>query len=172
MTYLTPHATVRAAIEDGRFVEGSELYRTFDDRRLEAEDFYGLGSALLARNRIVPGWTALEAARRIDHTHTATLNALDQLQSKLTPGADRESTAVEDVINRVEFLLSVPDGRPLGVLIMGLVRYTNDPAQEQEIFDRLMAHDRSTLRRVDSGAAALRLVRAIATGDGTASRRR
>ena len=46
----------QAAIKDGRFDEAFAYYRTVDESRLEADDFFRLGSVLLARDRTVPGW--------------------------------------------------------------------------------------------------------------------
>ena len=59
---------------------------------------------------------------------------------------------------RVELLLSVPDGRHLGLFILGLVRYASDSESELEFLDRLMAHDRSVLAGLNSRAAVVRLI--------------
>jgi hypothetical protein len=151
-------ARARAAIRDGRFDLAFELYRSLDQRRLQAEDFCALGSVLLKEDRIVSGWAALEAARRIDPTHGPTLQAWDAIQTKLALAAKAERAPLHEAAERVEFLLSVPGGTQLGILVLGLVRYAKDPDHEDEFLDRLMVRDRAVLRGVDTSAAAIRLV--------------
>ena len=87
----------RAAIRDGRFDEAFAYYRTVEESRLEAEDFFRLGSVLLARDRTVPGWAALEAARRMDRQSAAIREALDGFQTRLALSTGRERIALEEV---------------------------------------------------------------------------
>jgi Cytochrome c554 and c-prime len=147
----------RAAVKDGRFDVAFAHYRTVDDKRLEAQDFFELGSTLLARGRIVPGWGALEAASRIDRRSAAIREALDAFQTKSALSAGHERIALEDSAARIELLLAVPGGRQLGFLIFVLVRYATDPDSEQEFLDRLMSRDRSVLAGLNSRAAVVRL---------------
>jgi tetratricopeptide (TPR) repeat protein len=148
----------RAAIRSGRLDIAFDYYRGLDESALDAEDLFVLGSVLGQKRQIVPSWVALEAARRINGTHVATLQALSELQTKLALAMGRERTGIQDAAARVEFLLSVPGGPPLGNLMLGLVRYARDSDQQQEFLDRLMAHDRSALRGLDSRPAAFRLL--------------
>ena len=151
-------AGARAAIREGRFDHAIEFYRNQNERGLEAEDFFELGSFLVKRERIATGWAALEAARRIDPKHAPTLQALDVLQTKLALATDHERIAFNEAAARVEFLQSVPGGPQLGILVLALVRYANDADQEDEFFDRLMLRDRAVPRGVSSTTAAIRLV--------------
>ena len=80
------------------------------------------------------------------------------LQTRLALALDHERKSLHAAAGRIEFLLSVPSGPGLGVLILGVVRYASSPDQQEEFFDRLMARDRAVLHGVDSRAAAVRLV--------------
>ena len=73
----------RASIREARFDEAFEFFQGLDEGQWEAGDCFTLGSALLERDRMVLGWAALEAARRIDPKHESTVQALDGLQNKL-----------------------------------------------------------------------------------------
>jgi tetratricopeptide (TPR) repeat protein len=148
----------RKAIRDGRFDVAFAVYRSLADGCLEAEEFCRLGSVLLERGRIVPGWAALEAARRIDREHAATRQALDAFQTRLALAMGQERVLLQAAAARVELLLSVPGGPHLGMLILGLVRYASDPDQETEFLDRLVARDRSVLLGLTSRGAAIRLI--------------
>ncbi len=55
-----------ALLSSGRFEEAFALYRARGPDRFESNDLLALGLALLDRERLVLGWAALEAARRID----------------------------------------------------------------------------------------------------------
>src|SRR5689334_13855747 len=62
---------VQAALGEGRFEDAFATFAVPGGSELGAEDLHALGTALLARDRLVLGWTALEAARRIDPSHAA-----------------------------------------------------------------------------------------------------
>jgi hypothetical protein len=148
----------RAAIRDGRFDEAFEFYRALDTSRLQAEDLFDLASVLLKGDRIVLGWAALEAARRIDPKHLSTTRALDALESRVALAAGYERAALHEAAARFELLQSVPGGPQLGILVFGMARYATHPDQEDEFLDRLTVRDRAILRGVDTSAAAIRLV--------------
>ena len=52
----------------------------------------------------------------------------------------------------------IPGGPPLGLLVLGLASYSRDTDQEDEFLDRLNSRDHSLLRRLNTTAAAVRLV--------------
>ena len=83
------------ALENGRLDQAFEFYRNLDERDLEAEDFFRLGSVLLDQKKIVLGWAALAAARRIDPTHLATIRALNALTDQTGPGPGSRSIDVQ-----------------------------------------------------------------------------
>ena len=78
-------------MQDGRFDHAYEFFRSIPEAQWRADDCLKLGAALLERDRLVLGWAALEAARRIDPKHAPSIRALDALQGKLTlaTGSDR-----------------------------------------------------------------------------------
>ena len=130
----------------------------FDSRRWEAEDCFALGSALLRRDRIVLGWGALEAARRIDPKHSDTRRALEGIQGNLALATGRERIKLHEAANRLEVLRAVTGGAPLGLLVVGLAGFASDSDQEEEFLDRLGARERVVLRAVDSIMSAAKLV--------------
>ena len=148
----------REALKSGQIDQAFEFYRNLDEKALQAEDFFRLGSALLDQKKVVLGWTALEAARRIDRTHAATIHALDTLETRQALALDRDRSIFNQAADKVELLLSVPGGPPLGTLILGLVRYAGDLDQEREFLDRLVARDRAALRGLNSRAAVFNLI--------------
>jgi hypothetical protein len=127
------------------------------DGDLGADDLYALGAGLLARDGLVLGWTALEAARRIDPGHAATARALDELDGKLILAVHRNPT-IREAATDVEYLRSVRGGPALGWLVVGLARHAGDPGREREFLDRLLLRDRSVLRAVETPAGAVKLV--------------
>jgi len=147
-----------ASIREGRFDQAFEFYRSLDQARWKADDCFALGSALLKHDRLVPGWAALEGAKRIDPRHSPSLQALDQLQNKLALARGQEQLVLHDAADRVEFLRGVPGGAPLGLLVFGLVRYAGDASQEEEFLDRIMIRDRILLRAVNTTTAATNYV--------------
>ena len=74
----------KQAADDGRFAEAFALYRHVDGRSWSADDCFTIGSALMRHDRVVLAWASLEAARRIDPSHSPTLRALETI-----PGQDR-----------------------------------------------------------------------------------
>ncbi len=145
------------AMREGRFAEAFGFYRNLPDRDWKADDCLVLGSALLERNRVVLGWAALEAARRFDPKHGASIRALDSLQGKLALGTGAERSVQHEAASRVELLRLIPDAPPLGLFVIGLARFATDTDQEDEFLDRLNSRDHSILRRVKTTAGALRL---------------
>lgn len=148
----------REALTSGRIDQAFEFYRNLDERDLEAEDCFRLESSLLEQKRIVLGWAALEAARRIDRSHRAASQALDTLLTRQALAADRERSLFKEAADKVELLLTVPGGPPLGTLILGLARYSGDLDQERQFLDRLMARDRGALRGLNSRASVFKLI--------------
>jgi hypothetical protein len=148
----------RASMRDGRFDEAFAFYQGLAAASFEAEDWFTLGSTLLGRDRLVLGWAALEAARRIDTKHAASTQAVDGLQNQLAMAHGREQLVLREAADEVEFLRAARGGPPLGMLVLGLVRYGNAPGQEQDFLDRLLVRDRAVLRAVDTTAAATKLV--------------
>jgi hypothetical protein len=146
-----------ASIREGRFGEAWDFFRALDEGQWQAGDCFELGSALLARNRVVLGWTALEAARRIDPRHASSVQALDSLLSKLALAADHERVVHQEAASRVELLGAIPGGPPLAMFVLGLARYANDADQEDEFLDRLGVRDRALLCGVNSTPAAIKL---------------
>ena len=161
-----------ASIRDGRFDQAFEFYRTLDQLRWKADDCFALGSALLKQDRLVLGWAALEAAKRIDPKHSPSLQALDQLQNKLAVARGQEQVVLHDAADGVEFLRGVSGGAPLGLLVFGLVRYAGDASQEQEFLDRIMVRDRILLRAVNTTAAATKYVARLLLETGRAAEAR
>jgi Cytochrome c554 and c-prime len=147
----------RSAVAAGRFDQAFELYRGLDRGRWAAEDCLGLGSALLQRDRIVLGWSALEAARRIDPKSSDTLRALEGIEGKLASARGDDSKKLLQSEARVQVLRAITGGPPLGLLVVGLAAFSSDSVQEEEFLDRLGVRDRVVLRGVDSisGAASL-----------------
>jgi hypothetical protein len=142
----------------GHFDAAFQLYRAHPAGRWQAGDSFALGTALLDRDRIVLGWAALESAHRIDAQHARCNEGLDKLQSKMALAQGRERLVMHDAASRVEWLSAVPDGPPLGMLVVGLAGSANDLAQEQDLLDRLAIRDPSALRGVVSLDDAVKLV--------------
>jgi hypothetical protein len=157
----------RAAIRGGRFEAALAFYRDLDASAFQAEDFAALGTTLLGQDRLVLGWTALEAARRIDPKHAPTNQALESLQEKLT--ADQEQGKNRELAEEVEFLRGVRGGPPLGILVLALARFAGDREREQDILDRLLIRDRAVMRAVTTTADALKLVARILMETGRAA---
>ena len=162
----------RASIREAPFDEAFEFFQRLDEGLWEAGDCFALGSALLERDRMVLGWAALEAARRIDPEHESTVQALDGLRSKLALATGPERARYHETVRQVELLRSVPGGPQLGMLVLGLARYANNPDQEDEFLDRIWARDRALLRGVKSTGAAIKLVARLLLETGRASEAR
>ncbi|MFI5454432.1 MAG: multiheme c-type cytochrome [Isosphaerales bacterium] len=161
-----------ASIREARFDEAFEFFQGLDERQWEAGDCFTLGSALLKRDRMVLGWAALEAARRIDPKHESTVQALDGLQNKQALATGPERVKHQETASRVELLRSVPGGPQLGMLVLGLARYANDPDQEDEFLDRIWVRDGALLRGVKSTHAAIKLGARLLLETGRASEAR
>ena len=89
------------------------------------------------------GWTALEAARRVDPGHAATNRLLDELEGKLVVAVGRDQAARREAAEEVEYFRAVRGGPALGLLVMGLARYGDTPGREREFLDRLLIRDRA-----------------------------
>jgi Cytochrome c554 and c-prime len=161
-----------ASIREGRFEQAFEFYRSLDPARWTADDCFALGSALLKCDRLVLGWAALEGAKRIDPRHSPSLLALDHLQNKLAIARGQEQLVLVDAADRVEFLRGVSGGAPLGMMVLGLVRYAGDASQEEEFLDRIMIRDRILLRAVKTPIAATHLVARLLLETGQAAEAR
>jgi len=162
----------RDALRGGRFDLAFEYYRALPESQWEAEDCFLVGSALLERGRTVFGQAALEAARRIDPKHLAATQALDQLQGKLALATGTDRSTQHETASRVEVLRSVPAGPPLGMLALGLARYSADRDQEDEFLDRLGVRDRAALRGVNGTTGAIKLVARLLLETGRANEAR
>jgi Cytochrome c554 and c-prime len=158
----------REAIGTGYFVEAFELYRMLDSGQWDAEDCFAIGSALLLRDRIVLGWTALEAARRIDPKHSGTLRALERIQGGLALATGSERMNLHEAANRVEVLRAIAGGPPLGLLVIGLAAFANNSDQEEEFLDRIGVRERVVLRGVDSITSTTKLLARLLLESGRA----
>jgi hypothetical protein len=158
----------RQAIGAGRFDEAFEILRRIDESRWAAEDCLALGSALLKRERIVLGWAALEAAKRIDPKHKEAVQALTEIRLKPALATGQERKRLREAFHQVEFLRLVPGGAPLGLLVGGLARFAIDSDQEEEFLDRLAVRDRAALRSVDSTSGATKLIARLLMESGRA----
>ena len=132
----------RTAIEAGRFDRAFELYRKLDGRHWSADDCLALGTALLQRDRIVLGWSALEAARKIDPKSSETLRAIEAIEGKLALAKGDESKKLLVAEARVQVLRAIAGGPPLGLLVVGLAAFASDSGQEEEFLDRIGVRDR------------------------------
>jgi hypothetical protein len=149
---------VQAALREAHFEEPFATFAGPGSDELGAEELLALGRALLVRDRLVLGWTALEAARRIDPGHAESARALDELQGKLNRAVGRDQEARREAADQVEYLRTVRGGPALGLLVLGLARYGADPGRERAFLDRLLIRDRSALRSIESPADAVKLV--------------
>jgi hypothetical protein len=154
----TERAAARTAIQGGRFAEAFASYRGLEARSFAAEDLSAIGTGLLERDHLTLGWTALEAARRVDVRHEPTNRALDDLQGKLALAFGPTAGGIRQAADEVEFLCGVRDGPPLGMLVLGLAGYSGDPAHERDFLDRLLVRDRAVLRAVATIDDAVKLV--------------
>ncbi len=145
------------AIKDGDFERAFEFFRVLPASKWEANDCLKLAEGLIARDRLVLGWAALEAARRIEPKHPESARALETLQGKLAQTNGREHGTLEEAANRGELLRKVPNGASLGMLVLGLARFASDAVTEDEWLDRLSNHHNSFLRGVDTTAGAVKL---------------
>jgi hypothetical protein len=148
----------QAALKEGRFEAAFAAFAGPGDGELGADDLYALGTALLARDRLVLGWTALEAARRVEPGHAAAARAVDELEGKLIVAVGRDQMSRRGAADEVEYLRSVRGGPALGLLVLGLARYAGDAGWEREFLDRLLIRNRSVLRAVETPADAVKLV--------------
>jgi hypothetical protein len=125
---------------------------------LTADDLCTLGAGLLRDGRLGLGWSALEAARRIEPGHAAARRALDELEGKLIVAAGPDQAARREAAEDVEFLGTVRGGPALGLLVLGLAHYAGDAGRERDFLDRLRIRDRSELSSTDTPAGAARLI--------------
>ena len=167
----SPRARALAALREGRLDEALAPYAANPDGTdLGAEELCALGTALLGQDRLVLGWTALEAARRIDPGHAATNRALDELEGKLVVAVGPDQSARREAADEVESLRAVRGGPALGLLVLGLARYGGgDRGREREFLDRLLIRERADLRAVETPAGALKLVARLLMETGRAA---
>lgn len=142
------------ALRQGRFGEVFTAHARPDAAPLSADELTALGMTLLERDRLVLGWAALEAARRVEPRHVAARQGLDALEGKLALATGRELAARREAADQVEFLRAVRGGPPLGLLVLGLAQYTDDKGREREAIDRLLIRDRGELRAIETPAGA------------------
>jgi hypothetical protein len=145
------------AIKNGRFDRAFGFYRALPTGAWEAGDCLQLGETLIEKDRVVLGWAALEAARRIDPKHAASALALDALQGKLALATGRERGVLHEAASRGELLRKIPNGPALGLFVLGLAQYSKNADDEDEFLDRLNSHHQAALHRVDTIASALKL---------------
>jgi hypothetical protein len=162
----------RDALRSSRLDQAFAFYQVYGPEAFDAEDFFALGSALLERQRLVLGWAALEAARRIDPKHVPSVRALDDLQAKQTIAPDGEKTTFREAGDAVEFLRGVRGGPPLGTLVLGLARYAGDRDRDDGFLDRLLILDRAVLRAVATMADAIKLIARLLLESGRAAEAR
>ena len=136
-----------AAIAGGRFDEAYAFYCSCPEADWSANDCFKLGSVLVERKRLILGWAALEAARRIDPKHAPSVRALSVLEGKLSLATGSERATLHEAASRGELLRLIGNGAPLGLFVLGLARYANDAGQEDEFLDRLNSRDHSLLAR-------------------------
>lgn len=149
---------VTLAIRSGRLGEALAACADPPGAGLGADELVELGTSLIGQDRLVLGWTALEAARRVDPHHARTARALDELEGKLVVASDRELAARREAADEVEFLRGVRGGPALGLLALGLARFGETPAAGRELLDRVLIRDRAELRAIDAPAGSLRLL--------------
>jgi hypothetical protein len=150
--------TALKALREGRFDQACALFRGLDDHEWGADDCFELGRSLLKRDRIVLGWAALEAARRLDPKHTGALRALDELGARLAQATGRERDLLQEAVSRRELMCSIAGGQELGMFVLGLAGYASEAGREQDFIDRLTVLDRNLLRRVKTTADATKLL--------------
>jgi hypothetical protein len=160
------------ALQEARYDAAFDFYRRLADGRWEAGDLFTLGTSLLERDRTALGWTALEAARRLDPSHRASSVTLDELHSKLTRAGGRDRTELQAAAAWVELLRAVREPEPLGIFVLGLARYARDAAAEQELLDRLRVRGRAALQAVRTIDDALKLVARLLLEQGRADEAR
>ena len=158
-------------MRQGQFDKALEFYRGLPIVDWQAEDGFVLGTALFDRDRIGLGRAALEAARRIDIKHQATVLALDAFHHKQLASTGRERTVLQDAVGRVEPLQSIPGGPPLGLLVLAMARYATSDGQEEEFFDRLRTRHLGGLERVKEPGDVIKLVARLLLETGRRARR-
>lgn len=147
-----------AALREGRFDEAFPWYVGPGAGEPGAEDLSALGVSLVAKDRLVLGWAALEAARRIDRDHRAAGRALGELEAGLKAAAGPDRAALREAAGEVENLRALRGGPALGLLAMGLAAYSGPPGGDRALLDRLAIRDRAELRAVEGPAGAVKLV--------------
>src|SRR5207245_4286044 len=107
------------------------------------------------------GWAALDAALKLDPRHREALS-----ERSLRYGAlDRVPGAAASA----DLLAAVSDGSALAELVLGLLKETKQAASapgSDPLFKRINDHDRATLARVESPAAARKLLARLLLEDG------
>jgi hypothetical protein len=157
------------ALHEGQFDRAFALDRRLDGQEWGADDCFALGQSLLKRDRIALGWTALEAARRLDPKHAGAQRALDELGARLARAPARERALLQEAVSRGELLRSIPGGHELGLFILGLASYTNDAEQERDFLDRLAVFDRGRLRSVQTAGDVTKLLARLLLSTGRAT---
>jgi hypothetical protein len=146
-----------AALRAGRFDQAFEFYRGLPEKDWQADDCFALCSALFAQDRIGLGRAALEAARRIDPKHQATVATLDAFRHRQAVSKGGERTRLQESVSLVEPLQSIPGGSPLGLLVLAVARYATSSDQEEEFFDRLRWRNLALLGRLAAPDDALKM---------------
>jgi hypothetical protein len=150
-------ARARQALARGELAGAFGLYRSLDVTEWTADDACSLGSELVRQNRVALGWSALEAARRIEPKHAETVHALEAIQARLATAAGPERERLRDAAQRVESLRAINGGPPLALFVLGLASFTKD-SDDDVFLDRIALHDRALVRAVNSPASAIGLL--------------
>lgn len=146
----------------GRGREAIALDARLGAGRLEAEDLELAGRALAREGRADLAWAALTAATRLDPGHRGAADALAEL---LRPAAG--AGGGDHPVGRADRLAAVPDARALAELVVGLAGLTD--RGPSPLLGRALGRDRGTLRRLDSPAAARKLLARLLLEEGRAS---
>ncbi|MHB1556334.1 MAG: tetratricopeptide repeat protein [Isosphaeraceae bacterium] len=149
---------ITMAIRSGRLDEALAACADPPGAALGADELGELGISLVGQDRLVLGWTALEASRRVAPNHARTAEALNELEGKLVMASGRELASRREAADEVEFLRGVRGGPALGLLALGLARFGDTPAAARELLDRILIRDRAELRAIDAPAGSLRLL--------------
>ncbi len=155
---VADQSPAHAALREGRFDQVIEFFRRRTEGEWRAEDCFVLGSVLLERHRFGLGRAALEAARRIDAKHEATVLAIDAFRHKQDASTGRERAVLQESVGLVEPLQSIPGGASLGLFVLAVARYATNNGEEQEFFDRLRTRHLAALPRLRGERDAINLV--------------
>jgi len=146
---------VRQAIEQENY---SALFSTHAANQLTSADLQIVSERLLARQRIVLAWLALEAARRLDPADRQARDALDSLKAQSGTNQSAHRPLFVDAAARAEALRRIRDGHAFTTLVIGILAVSESPDHERELLDRLQYLESNRLPRVQSAGDARKLI--------------